>query len=65
MCFGHYNPKQYYENLFTLTSQHGYSILDIERMYPFELTVLIEWINRQELEKEREQQKVKSLFNIK
>lgn len=59
MCFGHYNPKDFYESVFTLSSQYGYSILDIERMYPFELNMMVEWLVQMEKEKEKERAKAK------
>ncbi len=57
MCFGHYDPKAFYDTVFSLSSRYNYSILDIERMYPFELTMLIHHLTEEEKETERQQKR--------
>lgn len=64
MCFGHYSPKYFYDNIFALSSRYGYSILDIERMYPFELVMMIDWLNHEEKEKEKERQRHSDTLKI-
>lgn len=64
MCFGHYSPKDFYDNIFALSSRYGYSILDIERMYPFELQMLIRWLHHEEQEKEKERLKNRDVLRI-
>ncbi len=41
---GHNKLSNYYGTLFSLTHHHGYTITDIENLYPYERDIIMEMV---------------------